>query len=69
MLKYTDSVPFKNEDVDYNALYKFEKEYNITIDTTKQINSGIISLVFNADYNSNKVVVKVLKKKYCIKNK
>jgi predicted unusual protein kinase regulating ubiquinone biosynthesis (AarF/ABC1/UbiB family) len=47
LLKFTDNVPWTNEDIDKNTLVSLEKEYGIEIlNNYKPINSGMISLVF-----------------------
>jgi len=63
-IKYTDNVPYKTEEIDYTVLDKLEKEYDIKLENTGPINSGIVSVVFNARYgiDSKKVVIKILKK-------
>ena len=64
LIKYTDNVPFKSEEVDYDIIDKLEQEYNIRLDTSEHVNAGIVSVVFKGIYNddSNKVVIKILKK-------
>ncbi len=64
LLKYTDNVPFKSEEVDYELLDIIESKYNIRLEKSQPINSGIIAIVFKGiDGNSNdsKVVIKILK--------
>tara|TARA_Y100000816_G_scaffold16289_1_gene10713 strand:+ start:3213 stop:4580 length:1368 start_codon:yes stop_codon:yes gene_type:complete len=63
LLKYTDSVPFLSNDIDYNILDTLESKYNITLDINEPLNSGIVSVVYKGIYmhDSNKVVVKILK--------
>tara|TARA_B110001452_G_C15224200_1_gene424339 strand:- start:862 stop:2187 length:1326 start_codon:yes stop_codon:yes gene_type:complete len=63
LLKYTDNVPFKSSDIDYEILDSLEKKYNIRLDISEPLNSGIVSIVFKGIYgnDSNKVVIKVLK--------
>ena len=64
LLKYTDSVPYINEEINYELLNTLESKYNIFIETTNPINSGIIGIVFNGlDKNNNSnVIIKMLKK-------
>ena len=64
LLKYTDNVPYKSEEVDYELLDLLESKYNIKLENTQPINSGIIGVVFKGlDGNNNsKVVIKILKK-------
>jgi predicted unusual protein kinase regulating ubiquinone biosynthesis (AarF/ABC1/UbiB family) len=52
LLKFTDEVPWTNNDIDLQTLVSLEKEYNIKIlNNYKPINSGMISLVFKATKN------------------
>ena len=65
LLKYTDNVPYKSEEVDYELLDILESKYNIRLEENQPINSGIIGIVFKGlDVNDNdsKVVIKILKK-------
>ena len=65
LLKYTDNVPYKSEEVDYELLDILESKYNIRLEENQPINSGIIGIVFKGlDVNANdsKVVIKILKK-------
>tara|TARA_Y100000389_G_scaffold10942_1_gene10142 strand:- start:749 stop:2149 length:1401 start_codon:yes stop_codon:yes gene_type:complete len=64
LLKYTDNVPYKSEEVDYELLDLLESKYNIKLENGQPINSGIIGVVFKGlDGNNNsKVVIKILKK-------
>ena len=64
LLKYTDNVPYKSEEVDYELLDLIESKYNIRLEDSQPINSGIVGVVFKGiDGNSNdsKVVIKILK--------
>ncbi len=63
LLKYTDNVPFNSSDIDYEILNSLEKKYNIRLDISEPLNSGIVSIVFKGVYgnDSNKVVIKVIK--------
>lgn len=69
LTKYLDYVPYNSCDIDYKILDDLNSKYNIRLDTLEPLNSGIVSIVFKGIYNidSNKVVIKVLKKN--IKNK
>ena len=64
LLKYTDNVPYINEEINYQLLNTLESKYNIFIETSNPINSGIIGIVFNGlDKNNNSnVIIKMLKK-------
>lgn len=65
LLKYTDSVPYSSDDIDYELLDILESKYNICIDNNNNspINSGIVGIVFKGTHNNNnrKVVIKILK--------
>ena len=65
LLKYTDNVPYKSEEIDYELLDILEKEYNIKLEESQPINSGIIGIVFNGldiSNNNSKILIKLLKK-------
>ena len=63
LLKYTDNVPYINEEINYELLNTLESKYNICLETNDPINSGIIGIVFKGlDKNNNsKVIIKMLK--------
>lgn len=64
LLKYTDNVPYKSEEVDYELLDLIESKYNIRLEESEPINSGIIGIVFkgiDGNANDSKVVIKILK--------
>ena len=63
LIKFTDNVPYKYNEIDYETLDILEKEYDIKFDVKEPINSGIVAVVFNATYGpeSEKVVVKMIK--------
>ena len=65
LLKYTDNVPYKTEELDYELLNLLESKYNIRLEDSQPINSGIVGLVFkglDGNDNDSKVVIKLLKK-------
>ena len=64
LIKYLDNVPYTNDDIDLYTLNKIQDEYDISIDTTKVVNSGMIGIVFNGidKKNENKLIIKMLKK-------
>lgn len=65
LLTYTDNIPYKTEEIDYEILEILEKEYNIKLEESQPINSGIIGIVFkglDVSNNNSKVVIKLLKK-------
>lgn len=60
LLKFTDNVPWTNNDIDFQTLINLEREYNITIlNNYKPINSGMISLVFKGIYKDRTVIIKM----------
>lgn len=64
LLKYTDNVPYKSEEVDYELLDLIESKYNIRLEDAEPINSGIVGIVFkglDSNANDSKVVIKILK--------
>lgn len=64
LLKYTDNVPYKSEEIDYDLLDLIESKYNIRLEESQPINSGIIGVVFkgiDGNANDSKVVIKILK--------
>jgi predicted unusual protein kinase regulating ubiquinone biosynthesis (AarF/ABC1/UbiB family) len=55
LIKYTDSVPWTNKDIDLQTLIQLEKSFNLEIlNNYKPIKSGMISLVFKC-INKNKM--------------
>jgi len=63
LLKYTDNVPYKTNEIEYDLLDKLENEFSITLTNRIPINSGIVGLVFDGhDSSNNKVIIKMLKK-------
>ena len=62
LIKYTDNVPYKTNEIDYELLDKLENEFSITLTTRIPMNCGIVGLVFDGyDSSNNKVIVKMLK--------
>ena len=61
LVKYTDSVPYSLDDIDYTSLNNLSLFSNILINYTP-INSGIFALVYKGYYNNEPIVVKLLKK-------
>lgn len=61
LIKYTDSVPYKQSDIDWITINALIKNYNIKLLDSNPINSGIVACVFSAEYNCEKVVIKILK--------
>lgn len=61
LIKYTDSVPFTSEDINYDIIDTLETNYDIKFDSYTAVNSGVVSLVFTGMYNNERVVIKILK--------
>jgi ubiquinone biosynthesis protein len=61
LIKYTDSVPFTKDDINYDILDTLQTNYDIKIDSYTPVNSGVVSVVFTGMYNNENVVIKVLK--------
>lgn len=61
LVKYTDSVPYSLDDIDYTSLNNLSLFSNILINYTP-INSGIFAIVYKGFHNNNPIVVKLLKK-------
>jgi predicted unusual protein kinase regulating ubiquinone biosynthesis (AarF/ABC1/UbiB family) len=63
LIKYTDNVPYNNNEIEYELLDKLQDEFSITLTSNKPINCGIVGLVFDGiDSSNNKVIIKMLKK-------
>lgn len=69
MVKYTDSVPWNESEIDLNTLLQIQDEFNVVIDTTLThgcivpVNSGMISLVFHAHSSNNRHLIVKIKRK------
>lgn len=46
IIKYSDSVPYTEDDIDWNSFYKITEKYNLEEDNDMPIKSGMISIVF-----------------------
>ena len=69
LLKFTDNVPWSNNDIDLETLIDLEKEFNIKIlNDYKPINSGMISLVFKALRSEDGTTVIIKMKRINIEN-
>jgi predicted unusual protein kinase regulating ubiquinone biosynthesis (AarF/ABC1/UbiB family) len=55
LLKFADNAPFTKDDIDFDTLLKLSKEHNIIFDNSldNPNNSGMISLVYFATYNTD----------------
>ena len=65
LLKYTDNVPYHNDEIEYEFLNSLEEKYGITLENIEPINAGIVGLAFsgiNKEENDAKVIIKILKK-------
>jgi predicted unusual protein kinase regulating ubiquinone biosynthesis (AarF/ABC1/UbiB family) len=60
LLKYTDCVPYSDDDIDKELMDDMSKHFQITL--TKPINSGMISLVYKTQYHDKSVIVKIKRK-------
>ena len=62
LLKYTDNVPYKTNEIDYELLDKLEREFSIILKSKIPINCGMVGVVFEGiDSYNNKVIIKMLK--------
>lgn len=64
LMKYTDNVPYSNEEVDFGMLDILEEEFGIVIENKTPINSGIVGVVFKGIHkkdNDKPIIVKMLK--------
>ena len=65
LMRYTDSVPYNNSEVDFDMLDKLEEEFGIVVENRTPINSGIVGVVFKGLHkrdNDKRIVVKMLKR-------
>ena len=65
LLKYTDNVPYHNDEIEYEFLNSLEEKYGIALENNEPINAGIVGLAFsgiNKKENDSKVIIKILKK-------
>jgi len=65
LMKFTDTAPFKPDDIDYSTLFELEDNYDLRFERGfEPINSGMISLVFLASNKTTgeKVVIKMKRK-------
>ena len=61
--KYTDNVPYNNDDIDYKTIFELIDNKNVKFnDYYKPIHSGTISLVYDGIYKNNKVIIKIKRK-------
>ena len=59
LIQYTDNVPYKQSDIDNDALNYLKQFMKISM---LPINSGIFALVYKGIYDENEVAIKILKK-------
>lgn len=64
MIRYTDNVPWNNEDIDQELLDKVKKKYNITFRGGYDfpIRSGMISLIYKGVREGKDVILKMKRK-------
>ena len=63
IIKYCDTVPYDENDLDYITLYKIIDKYNLEFDNLTPINSGMISIVFKLKEKNNNFLILKLKRK------
>jgi ubiquinone biosynthesis protein len=63
IIKYCDTVPYDENDIDYITLYKIIDKYNLEFDDLTPINSGMISIVFKLKEKNNNFLILKLKRK------
>lgn len=63
LLTFTDSVPYSDEDIDFQLLKNICRDYNLCINLTKPVNSGMISLVFIAKMSDDRSVILKMKRR------
>ena len=64
LMKYIDSVPYVNSDIDYKVLDKLQEEFDIAVENKTPVNAGIVGIVFKGIHkgdNNRRIVVKMLK--------
>ena len=61
LIGYTNYAYYTDNDIDYNVLDIISNKYNITIDTLKPVNSGMIAIVYTGVDNitHNRVIIKL----------
>ena len=62
LIKYTDSVPYSSDDIDWEVIMNLKTVYGIDfLQNTTPINSGMISLVYkmNDGIQNQEIVVKI----------
>jgi predicted unusual protein kinase regulating ubiquinone biosynthesis (AarF/ABC1/UbiB family) len=61
LLKYTDNVPWTQEDICWQTLAILEEKYDLEFDNYVPINSGMISIVFKAHHKntSEPIIIKM----------
>jgi len=63
LLKFTDTVPYTNSDVNIDLINKIKKEYNLILYSDEPIKAGMISLVFQLhDENAGKDIILKMKR-------
>jgi predicted unusual protein kinase regulating ubiquinone biosynthesis (AarF/ABC1/UbiB family) len=67
IIKYTDSVPYSSDDIDWETISYLERWYNLSLIETDHflpINSGMISIVFKMQHNeTGEIFIIKLKRK------
>lgn len=62
LLAFTDSVPYSDEDIDFEMLADIKRDYNLRRISDCPINAGMISLVYKAATQDKFVIIKMKRK-------
>jgi len=64
LMEFTDNVPWKVSEIDYETLFKISDKYNINMENYYPINSGMISIVFKGfdKINNKNIIIKIKRK-------
>jgi len=62
IVKYTNDVPYNEEDIDYELINQLKIQYNLTYNDLKPINSGLISLIFKVKKDEEDIILKIKRK-------
>ena len=61
LISFLDNVMYTNEEIDYESINYLQNTHKINFIDLKPINSGMIALVFNAEKEGKKLIVKIKK--------
>jgi predicted unusual protein kinase regulating ubiquinone biosynthesis (AarF/ABC1/UbiB family) len=62
LIKFTDSVPYTQSDIDSDVLHEIKEKYDLEIDIDCPINAGMISLVYKAKKGDVFQIIKIKRK-------